>query len=1083
MVTDNIEAIYRLSPMQQGMLYHTLYAPGSGAYVVQLSYVLDGPLNVPAFRSAWQNMLDRHPVLRTIFVWERLNDPVQVVREQVELPWQQYDWQALSPSEQTLQLELFLQEDRERGFDLNRAPLMRIALITQAANRYQFVLSFHHLLLDGWSFAVLMKEVLVCYKAICSGLDISLTAARPYEDYIKWLRQQDLSLAERYWRKILKGFISPTPLGVDRTQQSSADQADTYADQSINLSHSTTRKLEALAQRAHVTLSTLVQGAWALVLRCCSGEENVLFGTTVSGRPADLEGVESMVGLFINTLPVRVQMPPAARLLDWLRALQTQQVEARQYEYSPLVDIQGWSEVPRGQPLFESIVVFENYPPGAALSDQAGGLMFGNAHSIERTNYPLNLVIGPGTTWLVKISYNCRRFASATVKRMLGHFKTALESMVADPHQHLSGLSILTAPERHEVLEQWNNTDVAYSEDVSIAQVLESQAENRPDALAVVFDDQQLTYSELNRRSNQLARHLRSLGVKPEVLVGLCIERSVEMIIALFGILKAGGAYVPLDPTYPEARLAFMMADASVSVLVTSTRSAAALPKTAAATVCLDTDWAEVIAGDGADLSGGASSDNLAYVIYTSGSTGQPKGTMIKHAGLSNMTTALASVFDFRPDSNVLQFSSLSFDASVLEIFGAIRAGACLHLLTQDASLPGSTLRGLLRDRAITCIVISPSVLARLPSEPLPDLATLIVAGEACTADLVTRWAPGRRFFNAYGPTEGTVCATLTPCSEDTAQITIGRPIANTQIYLLNSDLQPVPIGVPGEMFIGGIGLARGYLNRPALTAKQFIPDAFSKRPGARLYRTGDLARYLPDGNLDYLGRVDHQVKVRGYRIELGEIEAVLSQHPAVRQSAVLAKPDANGNNRLVAYVVPKAAPVPTADLRAVLKEHVPGYMVPAIFVWREALPLTPNGKVDHRALPPPDELRLESTEPYVAPQTMGERTIVGIWRDVLAVDKVGTHDNFFDLGGHSLLLVQVQGKLQEAFDRDVSLIDMIRYPTVSALARYLGGPPERVSFQESHERAIARKASMRQERELRQERRETKALKGSPDV
>ncbi|HEX6717998.1 MAG TPA: amino acid adenylation domain-containing protein [Pyrinomonadaceae bacterium] len=1082
MGTDNIESIYRLSPMQQGILYHTLYAPRSGAYIVQVGYVLDGPLNVPVLRSVWQKVLDRHPALRTFFVWERLNESVQVVRKHVELPWEHYDWQALSSSEQTLQLQAFLQEDRERGFDLNRAPLMRITLITEASDRYQFVLSFHHLLLDGWSLAVLMKEVLVCYKAICSGVDVSLTAVRPYEDYIKWLRQQDLSLAERYWRKTLKGFISPTPLGVDRTQQNSADQADAYAEQSIRLSIGTIRELEALAQREHLTLNTLVQGGWALVLRCYSGENDVLFGTTVSGRPVDLEGVEAMVGLFINTLPVRIQMPPTARLLDWLRELQAQQVEARQYEYSPLVEIHGWSEVPRGQPLFESIVVFENYPQGESLNDEDGGLRFSNAHSIERTNYPLNLVIAPGTPWFVKISYNCRRFDAATVNRMLGHFQTALERMVADPDQHLSELSLLTATERHEVLDHWNDTS-EYFDDVSILQALESQAERRPDALAVVFEDQQLTYSELNRRSNQLARHLRALGVRPEILVGLCIERSVEMIIALFGILKAGGAYVPLDPTYPEARLAFMMADAQVSVLVTSSQSATALPKTSVSTVCLDTDWAESIVNESADnLSSSATADNLAYVIYTSGSTGQPKGTMIKHGGLSNMTAALTSVFDLRPDSNVLQFSSLSFDASVLEIFGTIRAGARLHLLSQDDLLPGSMLTRLLRDQAITCIVIPPSILAQLPAEPLPELETIIVAGEACPVDLVSRWASGRRFFNAYGPTEGTVCATLTTCSEDTAQISIGRPIANTQIYLLSTDLHPMPIGVAGEMYIGGIGLARGYLNRPALTAKQFIPDSFSKKPGARLYSTGDLARYLPDGNLDYLGRVDHQVKVRGYRIELGEIEAVLSQHPAVRQSAVLAKTDANGNNRLVAYVVSKSAPVPTADLRAFLKEHLPVYMVPAIFVWAEGLPLTPNGKVDHRALPPPDELRSESTEPFVAPRTVAEHTIVAIWTDVLAVNKVGAHDNFFDLGGHSLLLVQLKSKLEEAFHRDVSLVDMTRYPTVSALAKYLSGALDPLPFQESHARGIARRASMREERQLRQERRETKASKGSHD-
>jgi amino acid adenylation domain-containing protein len=1081
---DNIEAIYRLSPMQQGILFHTLYAPHSGAYLVQLSYVLDGPINAPALRLAWQMMIDRHAALRTMFVWERLNEPVQIVREHVEVWWQDSDWQQLPARAQELRLQAFVEEDRKRGFDLNRAPLLRLTLITLAPVRYRLVLTFHHALLDGWSLAVLMNEVLACYAANCSGRDASLPPVRPYADYVKWVRSQDLSAAERYWRTILKGFAGPTPLYPERSPQRSLDQADRYADGSIRLSSSMARQLEALAQRGHLTLNTLALGAWALVLRCYSGEDDVVIGTTVSGRPAALAGIETMVGLFINTLPLRVRLPADGQLLAWLGALQAQQVEARQYDYAPLVKIHGWSEVPRGQPLFESIVVFENYPAGSASSDGRCSLTFGDATSIERTNYPLNLVIAPGPAWLVRMSYNPRRFEPATVTRMLGHFQTVLESIVADPEQQLSAVSLLSAQERHEVINVWNDTRAEYADQGSIVDVLRAHARRCPDRVAIVFEEQQLTYAELNRRSNQLANYLRTLGVRREVLVGLCVERSIDMLVALAGILKAGGAYVPLDPSYPEARLAFMLRDAGVRVLLTSARAAAAVRNPVARTICLDTEWSDVLSRQycGAVRSD-AGADNLAYVIYTSGSTGQPKGTMISHRGLSNMSAALAAVFDVGPDSHVLQLSSLSFDASVLEIFGAMHAGATLYLISEDTVLPGPRLARLLCDRGMTHIVISPSVLARLPNDRLPELSTMIVAGEACTPDLVARWAPGRRFFNAYGPTEGTVCATLMQCIESNPEISIGRPIANTQLYLLNRDLHPVPVGVPGDIYIGGVGLARGYLNRPDMTASQFIPDACSRRVGARLYRTGDLGRYLPDGNVEYLGRADHQVKIRGYRIELGEVEAALTRHPAVLQAAVVARRDVQGDNRLVAYVVSKAEETSTANLRAFLKEHLPGYMVPSVFVFLDALPLTPNGKVDHRALPAPEERRAEPTEAHLAPRTAAELTIEAIWRDVLIVEKVGVHDNFFDLGGHSLLLVQIQSKLQDAFDRDVSLVEMTRYPTVSALARHLSQEQDQAPvFPESHERAIARQTALTQERRFRWERRETRVPKEKQD-
>ena len=544
MKIKNVEDVYSLSPMQQGMLFHSLYSPDSGMYFEQLSCTLNGDLNVSAFQGAWQRVVERHPVLRTAFIWEGLDEALQVVRQQVKVPWEQHDWRAFSPIMQREQLKSFLQADRERGFDLSVAPLMRLTLLQVDENAYHFIWSYHHLLLDGWCLSLLLKEVFALYKAFSQGQDLHLVRSRPYRDYIAWLQQQNLSQAEAFWRQALKGFTAPTPLVVGKAVGNLSSQQESYDEQQIQLSAATTQALQSFAQHHQLTLNTLVQGAWVLLLSRYSGQEDVVFGATVSGRPADLVGVESMVGLFINTLPVRVLVSPQAHLVQWLQQLQAQQVELRQYEYSPLVQVQGWSEVPRGLPLFESIVVFENYPIDASLQ-QGGSLEFRNVRALERTNYPLTLAADPGAQLSLQLSYDCRRFDADTITRMLEHFQILLEGIVADPKQGLSDLPMLTAKERQQLLVEWNHTQVDYPKDVCIHQLFEAQVERTPDAVAIVFEDQQLTYGELNRRANCLAHYLRSLGVGPDTLAGICVERSLEMVVGLLGILKAGGAYVP----------------------------------------------------------------------------------------------------------------------------------------------------------------------------------------------------------------------------------------------------------------------------------------------------------------------------------------------------------------------------------------------------------------------------------------------------------------------------------------------------------------------------------------------------------
>lgn len=636
------------------------------------------------------------------------------------------------------------------------------------------------------------------------------------------------------------------------------------------------------------------------------------------------------------------------------------------------------------------------------------------------------------------------------------------ENSALNPETKLSGHRPLTEAERHKILNEWNNTTTEYPHDRCIHQLFEEQVERTPDAVALVFEDEQLTYQELNARANQLAHYLQGLGVGPEVLVGICVQRSLEMIVGLLGVLKAGGAYVPLDPTYPKDRLAFMLEDSSVPVLLTQTQLVELLPRNSARVVCLDGDIEKIASHSSDNPSSSVAPDNLAYVIYTSGSTGKPKGVLLAHRGLCNLATAHIQLFGVQPDSRILQFASFSFDASVWEVFMAIVPGATLVLAKRESLMPGPALIGLLRDCAITTVILPPSVLAVLPAEEFPALQTIIVGGEACPPDLVARWAPRRHFFNAYGPTEATVCATVALCSDVRQKPPIGRPIVNTKIYILDAQNQPVPIGVPGELHIGGVGLARGYLNRPDLTEQKFIPNLFSGKSGSRLYKTGDLARYLPNGNIEFLGRIDNQVKIRGFRIELGEIEAILSQHPTVLEAAVVVQQDVPDRQYLAAYIVSQnSRAISRSDLRAFLKEKLPDYMVPGVFVMLDVLPLTPNGKVDRRALYEYSKRRdidesevelsnidsrvennkREITELKSTPKdSIGSRLLsfVANWLRI-EVDEIDVSATFLELGIDSLLILEAMRSIQNTFGVQVKAQQFFEeLETIDALATYI---------------------------------------------
>ncbi|AVH69210.1 non-ribosomal peptide synthetase [Nostoc sp. 'Lobaria pulmonaria (5183) cyanobiont'] len=1037
----NIENFYPLSPMQQGILYHSLAAPKSGNYFEQFSWTLQGKLNIPAFHRAWHYVVERHSILRTCFVWEGLKEPVQVVHGQVTLPWQEYNWQHLSPDEQQQKLEVFLESDRSGGFELTQPPLMRFTLVQLSDTSYNFIWSHHHLLLDGWSVALIFKEVLACYKAFSNGEDVYLEPIRSYRDYIVWLQQQNLSEAETFWQQALKGFTAPTQLWTDQKARKSLTPEDDYTQQKIQLSAVTTAALQSVAQQHQLTLNTLVQGAWALLLSRYSGQEDVVFGAVGSGRPATLAKAESMVGLFINTLPIRVKISSEEFLLPWLQKIQTQLVEARQYEYSPLVKVQGWSEVPKGLALFDNIVVFENYPVDASVQQRDVNFKIEDFSSFERTNYPITLTVIPGEKLSLQIACDdSDRFD--TITRILGHLQTLLEGMVTNPQQRLSELPLLTEVEQHQLLHEWNNTQTEYPQDRCIHELFEAQVERTPDVIAVVFEDQQLTYGELNQRANQLAHYLRSLGVKPEVLVGICVERSLYMIIGLLAILKAGGAYIPLDPSYPKERLEFILEDTQAPVLLTQASLVAALPQQNAQVVCLDINWHLIAQQRQDNLFCQLTTDNLAYTIYTSGSTGKPKGVQIPHIALSNFFFAMQQSPGITKEDTLLAVTTYSFDIAALELFLPIIVGSRLVITSREVTWDGTQLSAMLTDSQATVMQATPATWQLLLAAGWDGNYQLkiLCGGEALPGHLANQLRQRcHSLWNMYGPTETTIWSAASLVETVNNTVLISHPIANTQLYILDQYHQLVPVGIPGELHIGGEGLARGYFHRPDLTAEKFIPHPFSEQPSARLYKTGDLARYLPNGDIEYISRIDNQVKIRGFRIETGEIEATLTQYPTIKEAVVVVREDMSGDKQLVAYVVSEQElTLKISELRSFLRDKIPDYMIPAAFVSMKALPLTPNGKVDRQSLPIPDNLRPQLETTYIKPQNDLETSIAMVWQKTLKIEKVGINDNFFELGGHSLLIVQVHSQLREIFQKDLLILDLFRYPTISSLAEFI---------------------------------------------
>ncbi|MET0235827.1 MAG: amino acid adenylation domain-containing protein [Kibdelosporangium sp.] len=1009
-----VEDVYPLTPLQAGMVFHALAGQESVAYLEQMTFVAEGVTDVEAFAQAWQRVVDRSDALRAGIAWRDVPEPVQVVHRTAVIPVSVQDWR------EGKDLDRLLAEDRAVGMDLSKPPLMRLALFRMPGDAVRVLWTFHHVLLDGWSTAAFLHDVMGEYTGTGSA------QRRPYGDYMRWLAERDAMVGKEFWRKSLAGFDQRVALPYDRAP-GGAHVSQSSGQIPVELSAGVSAQVARFARDQRITVNAVVQGAWALLLSHYSGARDIVFGATTSGRPVDLPGADDILGLFINTLPVRVHVEPDRHVGDWLRGLQDQQVESRQYDYLSLTDIP--TDLPAGTSLFDSLIVFENYPGDAG----SGGVTVRDVHAVESTNYPLTLIAYTGERTGFVLAYDPGLFDTSTAGRIAAHFESLVTAMVRVVDRAIGDIPLLDDAERDWVLYDWNDQWRANVTPETYHGLFEAQVARTPDAVAVTYGELTLTYAELDAAAAKLARHLAGRGVRPESRVAIMLPRSADMIISVFAVLKAGGAYVPVDPAYPADRIAYMITDSGADVVVTQQDLVNDVPGAPDRVVVVDRSL------DGPPMPRrSVSTANTAYIIYTSGSTGRPKGAVVTHRGLAAFVASQTSRYQVDETARVLHSSSPSFDASVLEILLALPVGGTLVIPADSGPVTGEQLVKLVTDERVTHLFLPTALLASLPDADLPEVRVLITGGETLSADVVRRWAPGRQMFNAYGPTEATVVVTADgplPVDEVAGSApSIGTPFADMVVYVLDDRLRPVPAGVPGELYVSGPGLARGYFGSPGVTSERFVANPFE--PG-RMYRSGDVVRRRPDGRLDYVARADHQVKVRGFRIELGEIENALSRHPDVAQAVITVRDDGPNGRELVAYVVTERdTTAEPGALREYLRESLPHYMIPAVFVPLDALPLTGNGKLDRRALPAPDRAGGSAGR---GPVTPNEEALCALFGEVLGVARVSAEDDFFDLGGHSLSATRLVASVRSTLGVELSVRAVFEHPTVAALAVHLG--------------------------------------------
>jgi len=1043
-----IEDIYPLSPLQQGMLFHSLLHEDSGVYLMQDRYRIGGAIDEALFLESWRQVVALHPSLRASFQWKSQKQPVQVIHREVKVPLDTLDLRDLAPHEQEARIRTLLEDEQKVGFNLSKPPLIRFRLVRLADESYEFIRSFHHILMDAWCISLVTVDFLKVYEALCNDRTPELKSPRPFRDYIQWLQRQDASKAEQFWRGQLQGLNAPTPLTVDngvaRDRYTDAVLVD---DQLIHLSATQTQALAAFCRSRRITPNTFFQGVWSLLLSRYSGQQDVVFGVTVAGRPADLTGVAEMIGLFINTLPLRVSVDPNATLGDWLGALQGLNVDMRDFEHTPLTDIQGWSDFPRGETLFDSILVFENAPIDEQILE--GGFQFsleGMDHSVH-THYGLTVVILPGEQLGIRVSYDRERFEASTVQRLLGHIASLVEGMLAAPDAPLGSFELLAVEERQQLLGDWAVNPHDFPLDQSYAQLFAAQVAQRGDQVVARCDDESLTYAELDRRSTRLAHALRDAGAGEDQLVALVAPRGLALLTMMIAVFKAGAAMLPLEVNHPPERLREILGLARAPLLVVSEAAGGLLEPLLSG---LDQPPAALFAeacwksGNDAPLPLLGRPQSLAYVLFTSGSTGTPKGVMIEQRGMLNNIFGKVPALGLDAEDRIPQTASVAFDISVWQFLAAPVLGATVHILADEIAHDPQRLLHVLASERLSVLEIVPSLmrtlLALCPCDlQLPDLRWVLPTGEALPPTVARDWFarfPDIALMNAYGPAECADDVAFQPIfaapDANVSHMPIGQPTANNRLYVLDESLRPVPVGVAGEICVGGVGVGRGYLHDPKRTA-----DAFIDHPSldARVYRTGDLGRWRADGVIEYLGRRDQQVKLRGHRIELTEIEHRLAQHANVREAAVLLRENTAGEAWLVAYWSAHDDTLGSDGLSDHLRAQLPPYMVPAAFVCLERLPLNNNGKVDRKALAARELDWQVDTRQSIAPRNALESAVAAIWAEVLGRDSIGVEDNFFTLGGHSLLATQIVARLRSHFKLELPLRTLFEQPTVALLA------------------------------------------------
>ena len=1038
-----------LSSAQQRLWFLYQLEPENPVYNEPFAFRLAGRLNLSALERGLREIAQRHEILRTTFVAEN-GQPLQVIGDEVTLaPLSVTNLRSHTETERALEVRHLLTETTRQPFDLARGPLWRTLLLKLGSTEHILLIVMHHIICDGWSVEVLFRELATLYSA-CNTCQPAALPDLPiqYADFAIWQRQwlqndtspdNVLQTQLAYWKNQLRGDLPTLELPTDRPRP--AVQTYKGATHTITRTPELTAQLKALSQREGVTLFTTLLATFAVLLYRYTGQEDVLIGFPVANR--NRREIEDLIGFFVNTVVLRANLSGNPTFREVLKRMQATVLDADAHQDLPferLVDELRPNRDTSRNPLFQ--VTFAPQTPFSVTS--LGDLTLEPLHvetgsaKFDLTLFSADTASGVSETW----EYNTDLFDADTITRMMGHYQTLLESITTDANQRIADLPLLTAEERQQILVTWNATRTAYPRNACLHTLFEQQVAQTPDVTALLFQGEEISYRDLNRRANQLAHALRGIGIGPDTIVGLYIERSVEMIVGILGILKAGGAYLPLDPAYPPERLSFMLQDTQAPVLLTQRHLLRRLPHHTARVLCLDTEWDGIAQNSGENNNPVTVSANLAYIIYTSGSTGRPKGVCVSHRNVVRLVKE-TNFAKLDADQTLLQLSTISFDAATLEIWGALLNGG--RLVIYPPQRPSfDELAAILKEYQVTTLWLTAGLFHQMVEQHLEGLLAvrqLLAGGDVLSIPHVKQllaqpW--DGQLINGYGPTENTTftsCYTISDESQIGTSIPIGRPVANTQVYILDQHLHPVPIGVPGELYSGGDGVARGYWDRPALTAEKFVPDPFSDEPGARLYRTGDLARYRPDGAIEFLGRVDYQVKIRGFRIELGEIEIALAEHPAVQEAIVLAREDTPTQKRLVAYVTLHPHKTLTiSEMHNFLRNRLPDYMLPAALVQLDAMPLNANGKVDRHALPAPEFGRPELAQAFAAPRTPVEKRLVDIWREVLGIEKIGIHDNFFELGGDSILSIQIVAKANQAGLR-LTPKQFFQYQTVAKLA------------------------------------------------